>query len=123
MPAELRPLLLHLHKALVDSEREETALGEKLTPHRWWHMLSNDVRFAWLRPFTQLIAAMDEALEETLLDAAVLASLQAEDASLLREFGASATYQAALQHSPDAVMAHADALALLRRKIPPAGPP
>ena len=62
---ELRDALLDLHKTLIDSERAvyETNVGPIDSPHHFLQLLSSDPWFAWLRPVSQLIVAMDEALD------------------------------------------------------------
>jgi hypothetical protein len=62
---ELRDALLDLHKTLIDSERAvyETNVGPINSPHHFLQLLSGDPWFAWLRPVSQLIVAMDEALD------------------------------------------------------------
>ena len=62
---ELRDALLDLHKALIDSERAvyETKVGPIKSPHHFFQLVSSDPWFAWLRPVSQLIVAMDEALD------------------------------------------------------------
>src|SRR5262245_66545123 len=62
---ELRDALLDLHKVLIDSERAvyETNVGPIDSPHHFLQLLSSDPWFAWLRPVSQLIVAMDEALD------------------------------------------------------------
>src|SRR5262249_15229639 len=61
----LRDVLLDLHKALIDSERVvyETKVGPIKSPHHFFQLVSSDPWFAWLRPVSQLIVAMDEALD------------------------------------------------------------
>src|SRR5260221_11254903 len=61
---ELRETLLRLHKALLDSERVgyEQTFGKIQSPYQFWKLLTDDPWFAWRRPHSQLIAAMDEAL-------------------------------------------------------------
>src|SRR5215471_14855596 len=62
---ELRDALLELHKALIDSERVvyETKVGLIKSPHHFFQLVSSDPWFAWLRPVSQLIVAMDETLD------------------------------------------------------------
>src|SRR5208282_2596213 len=62
----LRDALLDLHKALVDAERVsyEKTLGVIQSPNHFLQLLTTDPWFAWLQPLSQLIVAMDEALEE-----------------------------------------------------------
>jgi hypothetical protein len=60
---EVRRGLFRLHKALIDSER---AVFEQLhgpqSNGQFLQALIGDAHFEWLRPFTGVIVAMDEAL-------------------------------------------------------------
>src|SRR5215469_3772058 len=62
---DLRVALLKLHKALVDSERVgyEKTMGKIQSASHFLQLLTNDPWFAWLHPLSQLIVAMDEALD------------------------------------------------------------
>src|SRR4051812_4445612 len=62
---EMREALLALHKSLVDSERVsyEKTIGAIQSPNHFFQLLTNDPWFAWLQPLSQLIVAMDEALD------------------------------------------------------------
>src|SRR5215475_4592992 len=111
---ELRDALLDLHKALIDSERAvyETNVGPIDSPHHFLQLLSSDPWFAWLRPVSQLIVAMDEALDaEKPLTSDSVDMLMNESVFLLLpterggEFGE--RYMAALQRDPHVVLAHA----------------
>src|SRR5215470_4771900 len=111
---ELRDALLDLHKALIDSERAvyETDIGPINSPHHFLQLLSSDPWFAWLRPVSQLIVAMDEALDDkepltghsvdVLMNESVFLLVPAERGG---EFGD--RYMAALQRDPHVVLAHA----------------
>jgi hypothetical protein len=61
--AEVRRALLRLHKSLIDSERAvyETRNGP-LNNTEFLTALLQEPFFQWMRPFSQLIAAMDEAM-------------------------------------------------------------
>jgi hypothetical protein len=61
--AEVRRALMRLHKALIDSERPifEQSRGP-VTNTQLLGALLEDPFFQWMRPFSQLVAAMDEAL-------------------------------------------------------------
>ena len=116
---ELRRALLKLHKALVDSERVgyEKTMGQIQSPNHFLQLLTNDPWFAWLRPFSQLIVAMDEALdaEEPLTAAKVDALTQQSKALLVaseNSEGFSGHYYQALQRDPDVVMMHAEVVKL-----------
>jgi len=128
--AQLREALLHLHKALVDSERisYEQNIGTIPSPNHFLQLLTNDPWFAWLHPVSELIVAMDEALDaksKTPLTAEMAGGLVKQTASLLVASetgeGFARHYFDALQRDPDVVMAHAEAARLFRATRPPAG--
>jgi hypothetical protein len=62
--ADVRRALMRLHKALIDSEkpRYEQRRGESVGNTQLLGALLEDEFFQWMRPFSQLMAAMDEAL-------------------------------------------------------------
>jgi hypothetical protein len=77
-------------------------------------LLGDDPLFAWLRPLSRAIAAIDElaAAEET--DGAAVADAYRSIANLIDEPGEfRATYLVYLQSDPDVVMTHA----ALRRRL------
>ena len=59
---QLHRAVLHLHKALVDSEKKEWEQnrGPVGGPANFLNMLLNEPAFAWMRPFSGLIVAIDE---------------------------------------------------------------
>ena len=112
---ELRNPLLHLHKALVDSERVEyeKAVGTIQSPGHFLQLLTHDPWFVWLHPLSQLIVAIDEALdgEEPLTKAGVDALVGQTFGLLVASeegTGFSRDYFEALQRDPDVVLAHAE---------------
>ena len=116
--AQLRESLLALHKALVDSERisYEQNLGTIPSASHFLRLLTEDPWFAWLHPLSQLIVAMDEALDaktKTPLtdDTAVALVKRTGELLVASEAGEgfSRHYFDALQRDPDVVMAHAAA--------------
>jgi hypothetical protein len=117
----LRDALLALHKTLTDSERVsyETTVGRIRSPNHFLQLLTNDPWFAWLHPLSQLIVAMDEALDEKEpLTSASLDALVKQTGLLLvaseNGEGYSGHYYAALQRDPDVVLAHADVAKLIK---------
>ena len=63
--AELRRLLLHLHKTLIDWQRDDyERLNGRLQTTQLLQVIFNDPAFAWLRTMSGLIVRIDEALEE-----------------------------------------------------------
>jgi hypothetical protein len=122
---EFRHALVDLHKTLIDSERAvyEADIGPVKSPHHFFQLLTHDPWFAWLRPVSQLIVAIDEVLDarEPLttdnIDAVIKDSVfLLVPAKIEGEFGA--RYLAALQRDPGVVLAHAN----VAKRIP-AGEP
>lgn len=125
--AQLRESLVRLHKALVDSERVgyEKNIGTIPSPNHFLRLLTDDPWFAWLHPLSQLIVAMDEALDakaKTPLTAEMAAMFIGQTGELLAASeagqGFARHYFDALQRDPAVVMAHAEAAKWFR---PPRG--
>ena len=123
----LRGALLALHKALLDSERAtyEQTIGPIKSRNDFLQLLIRDPWFAWLHPLSQLIVALDEAMDEKEpLTAAVADALVNQARGLLvaseQGEGFSTHYFEALQRDPDVVLAHAEAKRHLRARKPPA---
>lgn len=119
---DLRHALLRLHKTLLDWERiaYERTHGRQ-TGTDLLDALLKDPQFAWLRQLSQMIVRIDEMLEDEIPpgDGDVEAVLgHVRDLAAPNETGNpyEQRYYAALQESPDAVFAHRDLVALLRRK-------
>jgi hypothetical protein len=119
----LRNALLDLHKALVDSERVsyEQTIGTIPSPNHFLQLLTSDPWFAWLHPLSQLIVAMDEALDEKepLTSAGVDALVNQTRLLLVASEtgdGFPKHYFDALQRDPDVVLAHAVVAKLLGPK-------
>jgi len=118
---ELRDALLRLHKALMDSERigYEKTFGKISSPFTFLKLLTEDPWFAWFRPISQLIAAMDETLDAkeplTLANANELIA-RAKTMLVPTEGGEgfSQHYDEALQRDPDVLFAHAAVAKLIR---------
>ena len=117
---QLRITLLALHKALIDSERVsyEQTIGTIPSPNHLLQLLTSDPWFAWLHPLSQLIVAMDEALDETEpLTMANVDALVNQTRLLLVASesgdGFSKHYFDALQREPEIVLAHAEVAKLL----------
>lgn len=117
---DLRRALLHLHKTLLDWERAAyERFHGRVSSHALLQAIMNDPQFVWLRPMSELIVKIDEALADQSPDAPGDAGALVAQARVLvspAESGGSRAerYDAALQDSPDAVFAHRDAMALLK---------
>jgi hypothetical protein len=120
---DLRLALLKLHKALVDSERVgyEKTMGKIHSPNHFLQLLTNDPWFAWLHPLSQLIVAMDEALdaEEPLTVEKVDALAEQSKVMLVASEssdGFSGHYFEAMQRDPDVVLMHAEVVKLRKAR-------
>lgn len=116
---ELRLGLLRLHKALLDAERAayERARGQ-VTAGELLQLVINDEQFAWLRPVSELIVSIDEMLDaDEPATAADAEALLAQARELIRPEeaggGFGRKYFAAIQQSPDVVLAHREVTRLL----------
>jgi hypothetical protein len=111
---ELREGLFSLHRALIASERVgyEEAFGAIGAPANFLRLLLHDPWFAWLRPLSGLMAAVDEAIdskepltrrrtEELLQTARELLRPDEEGEGFGRH------YFIAMQRDPDVLLAHA----------------
>lgn len=58
--------LLKIHRRFLELERleAESYFNKKITPLEFFHMLTQNINFEWLRPFSGMIAAMDAFSEE-----------------------------------------------------------
>ena len=109
---EVRRALLRLHKALIDSERAAFEARSGATSNgQFLQLLLQDPFFVGLRPFSGLIAAMDEALA----DAEGLSAEGAEEflgqvRSLIgppdANTGGETRYEEVRSRDPDVLFAH-----------------
>lgn len=105
-----------LHQRLLASTQRdfEKLHGRVGSPGALLQLAVNDALFAWLRPLSERIAALDEAAGSDELDAAGAQLCRETIAGLLEQPGEfHDTYLVYLQSDPDVVMAHADVRALL----------
>lgn len=120
--------LLRLHKALLDDERVsyERVHGRIASNGEFLQLVLNDAWFAWLRPLSQVIAKFDELSEANESSAreeipALLVSVRTLLMPTETGEGFSRQYYDALQRSPDVVLAHAAARAVLIQSVPNKG--
>ncbi len=121
---EIRAALLRLHKALLDSEREvyERRHGRIQSKGEFFQLVIGDEWFSWLRPFSQFIVEIDEALSSKepitlhraneLIDEARFLVSPAE-AGTTRE----QRYYQAIQRDPNIALMHAEVSSLLANRI------
>ena len=110
----------------MDSERVsyEKTIGPIQSPNHFFQLLTTDPWFAWLQPFSQLIVAMDEALDaKEPLTLAVVDALTKRIQLLLvasdSGAGFSRHFFEALQRDPDVILAQAKVSGLLDRRERP----
>jgi hypothetical protein len=108
--AAARAALFDLHRTLLeavrlDYERENGRVGNA----EMLRLVAYDPAFAWLRPVSELIVALDELQAMPDVTERDAAAVRVEIDSLLSrgEAGFGERYFSALQSSPDLVLAHA----------------
>ena len=111
----VRTVLLGLHKTLLDFEREgyERARGKIGNSYEFLQLVMSDAWFAWLRQLSELIVEMDELLasKETPKEGTALALVQQANMLLTPSESGSEfqkKYFAAMQQSPEVVLAHSE---------------
>ena len=123
--AELRRLLLQLHKTLIEWQRRDYEhVHGRLQTTELLQAIFNAPDFAWLRSMSGLIVRIDEALDvkpraegevsETGPLVASARELVSPEAGTLYAM----RYHAALQELPEAVLAHRDLITLLKMQRP-----
>ena len=123
-----QPLLLELHKALLDAERAEVeSVHGVMSGAEFLQLVSDPVRYGWLTPFSKLIIAIDDTLnphaDEPVAEPSELLDQTRELVLPPQEdtpFGR--RYRSLLQKDPALVMAHSDvARTLTPRSSGPTG--
>jgi hypothetical protein len=111
----LHRALLALHKAVLAAERENLErVHGRLSSAAFLQIVSDPVRYGWLKPFSELILAFEEADEER----APAEELRDRTCDLLlppsqkTPFGR--RYLSLMQRVPGLVLAHAELAKLLR---------
>jgi len=112
---QVRTVLLRLHKTLLDFEREgyERARGKIGNSYEFLQLVISDAWFAWLRQLSELIVEMDELLasKEKPKEGTALALVQQANMLLTPSESGSEfqkKYFAAMQQSPEVVLAHSE---------------
>jgi hypothetical protein len=110
-----RTALLRLHKTLLDYERDayERTRGPIANSYAFLELVMKDPWFGWLRLLSTLIVQMDELLASKEAVAEAEASALLEEANLLLKPSDSGSefqrkYFAAMQLSPEVVLAHSE---------------
>ena len=118
---DLRRVLLHLHKTLLDWERVAYDRRHgRASPAELLAIVMRDPHFAWLHPLSELIVRIDTMLdvEHPEPRAEVDAIIRQARALVVPDEAGNAyaqRYHTALQELPDAVVAHGQVTAVLKR--------
>ena len=116
---EIREALRNLHQTLLEWQRRgHERVHGRVSATELLQVLLHDAEFAWLRPISESIVHIDAMLADEavadedgiLVQVRALASPDADGTPYAQR------YLQAIQESPDAVLAHRDLLALLRRQ-------
>jgi hypothetical protein len=123
--SQLRKQLLHLHKTLLDLEREayERAHGRVDNSYEVLQLVMHDPWFAWLHSLSELVVKIDEMLDakEPVKESEAVAVIdQARVLLTPSETGSGfqKKYFSSLQQSPDVVLAHSEAVKHLSVRVP-----
>jgi hypothetical protein len=114
---ELRPLLLALHKALMEEERTsyEQTYGPIASKGEYFQLVLGHEWFQWLRPISQLIVRIDERLSAKKPEEAEPPEiLLTEVKALLNPLEAGSPpeqrYHRAIEFNPNVALMHAQVL-------------
>jgi len=116
---DIREALLRLHRALLDWQRRgHERVHGRVSATELLQVLLHDPEFAWLRPISEGIVHIDAMLadEGAIDEDAILVQVRALASPDADGTPYAQRYLQAIQESPDAVLAHRDLLALLRRQ-------
>ena len=118
---DLRRALLPLHKTLLEWERKiyEREHGRKMGAGELLQIIMIAPQFAWLRPISEVIVRIDQALDEEAPDTpvdvdAIIIQARRLVAPDQTEKPYAQRYLTALQDVPDVVVAHGKVTAILK---------
>ncbi len=123
--SRIRDALVDLHKALLQSEREqyEAVFGPIASTQHFLSLVLNDGWFSWLRPLSALVAEIDDVLDEkeSPVSSSLLLQYLASTRKLLQfngseESGFGQQYLEALQRDPDVILSHATLTRVMQGK-------
>ena len=116
----IRAALLHLHKTLLEREREayEREHGKIGSSYEYLNLVMHDTSFVWLRLLSELIVQIHESLNGRETPSETTANALIQQSRLLltpSEGGAEfqRKYFTSVQESPEVVLAHAEFAKLL----------
>jgi hypothetical protein len=116
-----QPLLLTLHKALLDAERAQVeSVHGAMSGADFLQLVSDPVRYGWLKPFSRLVIAIDDTLnprddQEVTAPADLLGQARELVLPPKEDTPFGRRYRSLLQKDPALVMAHSAATKALGR--------
>lgn len=121
---KVRAMLLHLHKALLESERivYEQTHGRIANRGEFFRLVIGHEDFSWLRPISQFIVQIDELLDEKDTIEPDSAAILLEKARLMLKPNEHAStplgehYFYAIQRDPNIALLHAEISQVLRQR-------
>ena len=104
-PDDLRAPLLALHKAVLDAERRNVErIHGPVSPAEFLQIVSDPLRYAWLKPLTELLLALDPHEDDEAIDVRERARELLRPPKQDTPFGR--RYLSLMQREPALVMAH-----------------
>jgi ElaB/YqjD/DUF883 family membrane-anchored ribosome-binding protein len=104
--------LKSVHKHVLDNERvaAEVRLKHRITPLEFFNLLTRDEAYAWLKPFSALMAEIDEFIDETeSVSESDVARIRERIEFMLQDPGSkiAARYSQYLTQDSELILAHA----------------
>ena len=113
--AALLPPLLALHKAVLAAERRgHERVHGRLSSAEFLQIVSDPLRYGWLKPLSELILALEADDEERPPDAELLERARELLAPPKEKTPFGRRYLSLMQREPGLVLAHSDVVKLLR---------
>gem|GEM_PF-6560281 len=107
--------LMKLHRRFLELERQaaEKQLARAINPFDFLHLLTQAPTFAWLRPFSTLLADLDAVLDEADLGGKSTETLQSEIKQVLALPQIHQRYELHLHSDPEFAVAASEFTAAL----------
>lgn len=120
---QLRDPLFELHRLLLEQARAEYEAEEgKVSAQKFLSLLLTSSQFEWLRPFSAVLTATDEALDDVRATEHTFGEVVKQVAGLFaftqEETPFSTVYKRMIQESPEIASRHGELRTLLP-KVPP----
>lgn len=108
---------MKVHKLVLEHARlaAQQELGHEIAPLEFFNLLTQDERFAWLKPMSSILAQIDEAIDDSVKNGTAITAKDLDHFRDRVEFlllnpvsPLAARYVSYLAVDADLVMAHAD---------------